>query len=112
MRKVILPPEVRGDFVSGDLGWRSGSPLQLNSPNPDGFRGCLKKTGSYQDIASAISQILRNETQISRVARAMAPEQFPRRFDGRNRTGCPECLAGAEDEDSPASRTKGKNLRC
>jgi hypothetical protein len=48
---VILPPPVWGDFVSGDLEWCSGSPLRLNSSNPNGFRGCLKKTGSYQDLA-------------------------------------------------------------
>ena len=71
---MILPLTVWSDFVSGDLGWRSGSPLRLKSPNPNGCRGCSKKTGSYQDIALAISQILRNETQIGRVARVTALE--------------------------------------
>jgi len=110
---VILPLEVWGDFVPGDVGWRSGSPLRLKSPHPDGFRGCLKKTGSYQDIASAIPQILRNETQIGRVARVMAPEQFPRRFNGRSRSGSRECLAVLKMKIRPAAiRIKGQNLRC
>src|ERR1700690_2802375 len=100
---------VRGDLVSGDLGRRSGSPLRLKSPNPDGFRGCLKKTGSYQDIALATSQIHRNETQIGRFAGVMALEQFPRRFDGRSQTALPECLAGAEDEDAAASHIGAKS---